>query len=333
MSRKWARCFYFTLLHDTLHTNTDIHSTLDDFNSIHPNLISAERKEQCNLLNYLDNHSQESSKHTDFDLQKTYFTDTLIPYRSNHPTQHKYSALRFLYDRVNSHVDEEEEHQGEENIIQNILHNNFFPLTFHKRYTPKQLLSHQPKGNKHEWNTIAYFWKETTYITNLFKHSNLQIAFRTNNTLQHHLIHNTHNPEKFTRSGVYKLTCADCKKAYIGQTGRDFINRYNEHKRSYWNNTHTSKFAHHLNENINSFSSIHNVMQILQFQKKGPHLNTIERFQIHKEALPKITSIMNTHLPLIESLMSFWTKPPPPIHFTSFTLPLFQSIALIQIFD
>jgi hypothetical protein len=26
------------------------------------------------------------------------------------------------------------------------------------------------------------------------------------------------------------------------------------------------------------------VMQIVQFHKKGPHLNTIERFHIHKEA-------------------------------------------------
>jgi hypothetical protein len=28
-------------------------------------------------------------------------------------------------------------------------------------------------------------------------------------------------------------------------------------------------------------------MQILQFQKKGPQLNTIERFQIHNEAAAK----------------------------------------------
>jgi len=35
---------------------------------------------------------------------------------------------------------------------------------------------------------------------------------------------------------------------------------------------------------MHSFGSIHDVMQILQFQKKGQHLNTIERFHIHKEA-------------------------------------------------
>jgi hypothetical protein len=35
---------------------------------------------------------------------------------------------------------------------------------------------------------------------------------------------------------------------------------------------------------MHSFGTIHDVMQILQFQKKGLHLNTTERFHIHKEA-------------------------------------------------
>ena len=33
-----------------------------------------------------------------------------------------------------------------------------------------------------------------------------------------------------------------------------------------------------------TFESIENIMQILNYQKKGPHLNIIECFYIHKEA-------------------------------------------------
>jgi hypothetical protein len=54
------------------------------------------------------------------------------------------------------------------------------------------------------------------YITNIFKHSYIKIAFRTNNTLQNHLIHNNQNPGKFSLSGVCKLICPDCMKVYIG---------------------------------------------------------------------------------------------------------------------
>jgi hypothetical protein len=54
--------------------------------------------------------------------------------------------------------------------------------------------------------------------------------------------------------------------------------------RSFRNNTHTSKFAKHLNDHLHSFGPIQDVMQILQFYKKGPHLTTIEQFLIHKVA-------------------------------------------------
>jgi hypothetical protein len=79
-------------------------------------------------------------------------------------------------------------------------------------------------------------------------------------------------------------TCPDCGKAYIGQTDSNFVSRYKEHKRSFRHNTHTSKFAEHLNNNMHSFGPIQDVMNILEFHKKGPHLNTLERFHIHKEA-------------------------------------------------
>ena len=243
------------------------HSILDNFNSIHPNLIFTEEKEQNNLFNYLDITINKTPPNIKISIyRKPAFTDKLIPYTSNHPTQHKYSAIRFLYGRLNSYHLDEEEQQREENIIQNILHNNSFPLPSHKPYTPNLPLKLQE--NKHKWNTSTYIGKETTYITNLFKHSNLQIAFHINNTLRNHLTHNTHNPDKSARSRVYQLTCPDCKKAYIGQTGRYFTSMYNEHKLSFWNNTHIPKFAQHLNEHMHYFGSIR-AMQIPQFQKKG----------------------------------------------------------------
>jgi hypothetical protein len=50
------------------------------------------------------------------------------------------------------------------------------------------------------------------------------------------------------------------------------------------NSSHASKFAQHLIEHTHTFGPIVDIMQILYYQKKGPHLNTIERFYIHKEA-------------------------------------------------
>jgi hypothetical protein len=71
--------------------------------------------------------------------------------------------------------------------------------------------------------------------------------------------------------------------AYVGQTGRNFLARYNEHKLAFRNNSHTSKFAQNLLEHTHSFNTTDNTMQILHYREKSAHLNTVERYYIHVE--------------------------------------------------
>jgi hypothetical protein len=94
----------------------------------------------------------------------------------------------------------------------------------------------------------------------------------------------TQTSDKFTLSGVYKLTCPACGRAYVGQTGRDFRTRFNEHRRAFLYNNRSSKFAQHLLQHAHSFGHLQDIMQVLQFQKKSSHLNNLERFHIYKEA-------------------------------------------------
>ena len=44
-----------------------------------------------------------------------------------------------------------------------------------------------------------------------------------------------------------------------------------------------SRFAQHVNKEGQSFGTIDNIMQVLEYHKKGAHLNTIEWFHIHAE--------------------------------------------------
>jgi len=80
-----------------------IHALLDDFNSIHTNLQFTEEMEKDSLLNYLDITIHKTPTNIKIsNYRKPTFTDTLIPYTSNHPVQHKYAAIRFVYNRLNS---------------------------------------------------------------------------------------------------------------------------------------------------------------------------------------------------------------------------------------
>jgi hypothetical protein len=175
------------------------------------------------------------------------FTDTIIPYTSNHPTQHKYATVKFLYNRLNTYDLEREEYEHKLIIIHNILHNNSFPIK-HQKPQIQTLAQKKPSQTpKHRWATFTYVGKETSYITNIFRQTDLRIAFHTNNTIGNLLTQNKLPPDKFSLSGVYKLTCPECQKAYVGQTGRSFNIQYNKHKQAFWNNSHSSSFAKHLN--------------------------------------------------------------------------------------
>jgi hypothetical protein len=56
-------------------------------------------------------------------------------------------------------------------------------------------------------------------MTKLLKHTNLKIAYKKNNSTELNLKPKVQTTNKYLASGVYKLTCADCGKAYVGQTG------------------------------------------------------------------------------------------------------------------
>jgi hypothetical protein len=187
-----------------------------------------------------------------------------------------------MFNRLNSYNPQHDKYQLELNSIHNILQNNGFPALPHKPYTPKPT---QPidKKTPQNWATFTYIGKETSFITNIFKKADIKIAFRTRNTIGNLLTPKRQNPDIYAQSGVYKLTCPDCDKAYVGQTERKFSDRYKEHRNAYRNNQSYS-FARHLNDTAHSFGPINDIMQVIQCHKKGPHLNTIERFHIHAES-------------------------------------------------
>ena len=215
--------------------------------------------------------------------RKPTFTDSIIRYTSNHPAQHRYAAVRFLFNRLNSYNLDSEEYLHELNIIHNILYNNASQIKPQKTPTNK-LTTASPLRETQKWTSFTYVGNETSYITNIFRKTDLRITFRTNNTIGILLSCKNHTPDKYSLSGVYKLTCPDCHKAYIGQTGRRFAARFKEHEAAFRNNSHSnSNFAKHLIEG-HSFGPIHNIMRVLHYYRKGAHLNTLERFHIHAEA-------------------------------------------------
>jgi hypothetical protein len=70
---------------------------------------------------------------------------------------------------------------------------------------------------------------------------------------------------------------------YVGQTGRPFHARFQEHFRDFKYNNSKSKFATHLIENNHSIGPINDIMEILYTTTKGRLMDTIEKFHIYDE--------------------------------------------------
>jgi len=215
------------------YNHTSIQMILDDFNAMQPKLQFTAEAERDHTLNYLDisiNRTPTNVKTAIY--RKPTFMDTLISYTSNYPTHHKYAAVRFLFNGLDSYNPQQQEYQQELNIIHNILHNTF-PIKPYKPPTHNPVRPTSPRTTKKKWTSFTYAGKKTSYITNLFRWTELNIAFCTTSTIGNLLSHRNPTPDKFSLLGVYKPTCPNCNKTYIGQTGRHFAMRYKEHETSF----------------------------------------------------------------------------------------------------
>ena len=101
---------------------------------------------------------------------------------------------------------------------------NVFTITDHPHLRNKIIGTQKTKNThiqtqKNKWITFTYHSPLIHKVTNLFKSTNLNIAFRTCNTTYNELC--DRSPQnKLNSSGIHRLQCKTCNKSYVGQTGR-----------------------------------------------------------------------------------------------------------------
>jgi superfamily II DNA/RNA helicase len=117
-------------------------------------------------------------------------------------------------------------------------------------------------------------------ITKLFRSTNLKVTFHTNNTMKHHVKMKTRTIDVYNLSRVYQMECKDCSLKYIGQTGRTFRIRYNEHIKEIRKNGQCSKFARHIFDTAHNYN-MEETMKILYVGRKWHMLDTSENYYIH----------------------------------------------------
>ena len=140
------------------------------------------------------------------------------------------------------------------------------------KLTSKKHQQHPPTTpyNKRKWVTFNYYSPMIRRITNLFKHTDLNIAFRATNTLQQQLSEKQNNTNP---SRIYKLKCNTCNKAYVGQSRRSIGIRHKEHIRYIRTNDPQSAYALHILHNRHEYRTIENMLQLLKTCRKSTRMN------------------------------------------------------------
>jgi hypothetical protein len=138
----------------------------------------------------------------------------------------------------------------------------------------------------------------------------MKIAFRTTNTMQNILRHQPQT-DKYNRSGIYQMKCLDCPLKYIGQTGRTFNIRYKKRIHAIRNTNNNSGYLNHILKTRHTYGTINDTMDIIRKEKEGKHLNTLEKYYIHK--ISKSNLQMNdtyndTYNLIFETLHDLYTR-------------------------
>ena len=242
-------------------------------NSIHSCLKFTPTMEKNKSLSFLDLLITRNPPRLEINIsRKPTTTDTSLNFLSNHPLEHKLAAYRFHIERMFSLPLSDQQQRHEWMYIKLMARNNGLPLPLlsklKHRIQQKQKQNSYPtpvKKNNYKWATFTYSTPLIRRVTNVFKHTNLRISYRSRNSLQQ-LLNPTPKPQSipYNRSGVYALSCNTCNLKYIAQTSQSLKFRYQEHIRYIRNNDPRSAYALHILQNRHEYGPMNSTMHLIK---------------------------------------------------------------------
>ena len=215
------------------------------------------------------------------------------------------AAFNAFIERLINIPMDQNDYQNELNIIKHIAYvNGYNPTIIDKLHTKKLKKKNNNTKNvtptENKYTSITYTNILPQTIQYEFKKHNINISFKTNNNIKNILKTKSSTDTKIC-SGVYKLCCNDCEKFYIGQTGRTFYERFQEHKPK--PNT-KSTYAQHLIDNNHNYTNFdRNLTPLHIINKKGKALDATEEFEIFKAYQLERDNILNDKLTIKNNIL------------------------------
>ena len=182
--------------------------------------------------------------------RKTTHTDQYLNFQSHHPLHHKLGVIRTLLNRCNSIVSEEEDRKQEETHVKEALQKCGYPKWTMKKVKQQmdckdekrtqQRKSREDKDRYRGLVVLPYVKGLSESVDRVMRKHRISTAMRPHQTIRSMLVHPKDKVNLQSKCNlVYSIPCQNCDKVYIGETGRNFRYRLEEHKKDV--NTHQLK--------------------------------------------------------------------------------------------
>jgi hypothetical protein len=128
-------------------------------------------------------------------------------------------------------------------------------------FVPDVLVCRMSGCEHTKWIIFTYHSLLVRKVTNLFKNTDIKIAFKANNTIYQQLAQKADNRNP---SGIYEIKCITWSKNYVGQSGRHITTRHKEHIRYIKTNNPASAYATHILNNRHEYETANDTLKLIQ---------------------------------------------------------------------
>ena len=182
--------------------------------------------------------------------RKPTHTDRYLSYDSHHPVQHKAAVVRSLMDRASNLPSSNSDRKLEARQVIKTLESNNYPKRFILRSVTNSKCRSQRDTTVKKlcgFTTIPYIGGVSEPIKKILNQHNIQVALKPYKTIGS-MFPKPKDPvsTQDTRGVIYKISCNECSKTYIGESKRKFKTRIKEHKKAVAQlEAHKSALAEH----------------------------------------------------------------------------------------
>ena len=231
-------------------------------------------------------------------------TDITIHAQSFHPQTHKMSAYHSYVHRLLNTPLDNNDYNDEVNTLKYIAHSNGYDASLidkiikkhkHKQYNNNNTSNTQ---NNKKYIAAQYSNLMPTILCNTFNKINTNVSFKTHNSTYTYLKNNVSyiRKNRNQKTGIYKLNCNNCDMFYLGQTGRPFHKRFNEHLPTKNLMNLKSNFAKHIINKDHKYTNIDTNLTPIHICSKGTQMDAIEEFEIYRNFKTNPNLLLNDQL-------------------------------------